>query len=93
MHPRPAKPYEFKLFVRGHSEASARTIQNVRDGLEQRVPGRYSLQVIDVHQQPEQVRELNVIATPTLVRVWPEPSRRSVGCMMHPDAMNRLKLL
>lgn len=85
--------YALKLFVRGLSSASARTIQLVRDSLEERVHGRYSLQVIDVHQQPELARAENVLATPTLIRVSPGPATRSVGSMDHPDAMRRLNLV
>lgn len=93
MIPRPAENYTLKLFIRGQSPGSARTIQLVRESLEHRVHGRYSLQVIDIHQQPDEARALNVLATPTLVRVSPGPSARSVGSMLNPEAVGRLNLV
>ena len=39
----------------------------------------YDLEVIDVYQNPEATRELQVIATPTLVKMLPEPLRRIIG--------------
>ncbi len=92
--PQPGRDsYALKLFVRGHSSGSARTIQTVRDSLEEHVHGRYSLQVIDVHQQPGEASAMHVLATPTLVRVSPGPSMRCVGSMHDIHAAGRLNLV
>ncbi|HEY9871988.1 MAG TPA: circadian clock KaiB family protein, partial [Candidatus Obscuribacterales bacterium] len=39
----------------------------------------YTLKVIDIFKHPEQAEANHISATPTLVRVWPEPVRRIVG--------------
>jgi circadian clock protein KaiB len=46
---------------------------------QERLAGHYELQVIDVYQNPEATRELQVVATPTLVKILPEPLRRIIG--------------
>ena len=41
--------------------------------------GRYDLDVVDVYQDPEATKEFQIIATPTLVKILPEPLRRIIG--------------
>jgi circadian clock protein KaiB len=55
---------------------------------EEKLAGRYDLEVIDVYQHPEATRDLQVVATPTLVKVLPEPLRRIIG-----DLSDREKVL
>ncbi|KLD67087.1 circadian clock KaiB family protein, partial [Luteibacter rhizovicinus] len=50
--------------------------------------GRYELEVIDVYERPETTRDLQIVATPTLVKVLPEPLRRIIG-----DLSDELKVL
>ena len=52
---------------------------------EENLNGRYDLEVIDVYEHPEATRELQVIATPTLVKVLPEPLRRIIGDLSDKD--------
>jgi circadian clock protein KaiB len=46
---------------------------------EEYLKGRYDYEVIDVYQHPEATRDLQIIATPTLVRLDSLPLRRIVG--------------
>lgn len=55
---------------------------------EERLDGKYDLEIIDVYENPEATRELQVVATPTLVKVLPEPLRRIIG-----DLSDREKLM
>lgn len=43
------------------------------------MPGSYDLEVIDVYQQPGLARDNQIVATPTLVKVFPRPMRRFIG--------------
>lgn len=67
------------LFVSGASSASARAIRNVQRMCEERLPGRYELSIIDVHQHRDLARDRRVLATPTLVKQRPAPERMLVG--------------
>ncbi len=80
--------YVLRLFVSGTTSRSQRAIANVQHVCEERLEGRYDLQVVDVYQDPEATRDLQVVATPTLVKLEPGPMRRIVG-----DLSNRSKLL
>jgi circadian clock protein KaiB len=75
----PAERYKLQLFISGSTARSQRAIGNMLRICEQHLQGRYDYEVIDVYQNPEATRELQVIATPTLVKLSPPPLRRIVG--------------
>jgi circadian clock protein KaiB len=71
--------YKLRLFVTGSTARSIRAIANMRKICEENLHGRYDLEVIDVYEHPEATRELQIVATPTLVKILPEPLRRIIG--------------
>ena len=75
----PTSHYKLRLFVTGSTPRSTRAIANMRKICEENLNGRYDLEVIDVYENPEATRELQVIATPTLIKILPEPLRRIIG--------------
>lgn len=75
----PTNHYKLRLFVTGSTPRSTRAIANMRKICEENLNGRYDLEVIDVYENPEATRELQVIATPTLIKILPEPLRRIIG--------------
>ena len=89
---RPAAPepahFVLRLFVTGTTSRSQRAIANLRRICEQDLAGRFDLEVIDVYQNPEATRDLQIIATPTLVKILPQPLRRIIG-----DLSDREKVL
>jgi circadian clock protein KaiB len=81
----PVERYVLRLFVTGTTVRSQHAITNMRLICEQHLAGRYELEVIDVYQEPEKTRDFQVIATPTLVKVLPEPLRRIIGDLSDRD--------
>lgn len=71
--------YRLRLFVTGMTARSIRAIANLKAICEEWLPGRYDLEVLDIHQHPEMAREQDVIAAPTLVKELPPPLRRLIG--------------
>jgi circadian clock protein KaiB len=71
--------YKLRLFVTGSTPRSSRAIANMRKICEENLSGRYDLEVVDVYENPDATRELQIIATPTLVKILPEPLRRIIG--------------
>ncbi len=63
----------------GHSVATERILHNLHELLERSLAQPYTLKVVDVLTNPEQAEIDQVTATPTLVKVWPQPIRRMVG--------------
>lgn len=71
--------YRLRLFITGSTPRSIRAIENMHLICEQKLKGQYDLEIVDVYQNPEATRDLQIIATPTLVKVLPEPLRRIIG--------------
>jgi circadian clock protein KaiB len=74
-----ASHYCLRLFVSGSSPRSARAIRNIQALCEAKLHGRYDLEVIDIYQQPDQVKGEQIVVTPTLVKKFPLPLRRIIG--------------
>src|ERR1700753_3053463 len=75
----PSGRYKLRLFVTGSTPRSTRAIANMRKICEENLHGRYDLEIVDVYENPSATRELQIIATPTLVKILPEPLRRIIG--------------
>jgi circadian clock protein KaiB len=67
------------LFITGSTPRSTAAIQNMRQICAERLEGDYELEVIDVYQHPDATRDYQIVATPTLVKVLPEPLRKIIG--------------
>jgi circadian clock protein KaiB len=74
-----APRYVLRLYVSGATPRSAEAIANLSEICEERLKGRYDLQVIDIYQQPELASERQIVAVPTLIKQLPLPLRRLVG--------------
>jgi circadian clock protein KaiB len=81
----PPGQYELTLFVSGASALSVRAVADARHLCELHLPGRYSLSVIDVHEDPAALTSGRIIAAPTLVKNRPLPVRRLVGDLSQPE--------
>ncbi|HEX2395694.1 MAG TPA: circadian clock KaiB family protein [Bacteroidales bacterium] len=77
--------YLLKLYVSGSSPQSIRAIYNLKKICEEKLKGRYILEIIDLYQKPEVAKEVNLIAAPTLIKRLPLPIRRVIGDMSNAD--------
>ena len=71
--------YLLRLYVTGTTPASTRAIERVQDLCEEHLRGRYDLEIIDIYQLPALAKDQQIVATPTLIKVLPEPLRRFIG--------------
>ena len=71
--------YVLSLYVAGATVRSMNAIENVKTLCEERLHGRYDLEIIDIYREPRAAQENNVIAIPMLVKQSPQPARRMVG--------------
>jgi len=78
---KPPVPYVLRLYIAGMTARSTLAVQNLRTLLEKYLHGHYTLEVIDIYQQPLLAEGDQIIAVPTLIRKLPEPIRRFVGDM------------
>jgi len=80
--------YILCLYVSGSTLKSARAVVNIKRICEEHLKNRYTLEVIDVYQQPDLARRDQIVAVPTLIKRGPLPERRLVG-----DLSNRESVL
>ncbi len=82
--------YEFRfyLYISSETSNSVAPTWNLKSLLDEELKGRYSLEVINVLDNPERAQEDNILATPTLVKTSPPPERRVIG-----DLSDRKKVL
>jgi circadian clock protein KaiB len=83
-----AKKYILKLYITGDTVNSQRAIKNLRSIAEAELKGLYELEIIDVLKDPEPAMEDKILATPTLIKVSPGPTKRIIG-----DLSDKQKLL
>ena len=76
-----ADTYVLRLYITGASPNSIRAVENIKAVCEEYLPGKYELQVIDIHQQPQLAAGEDVIAVPLMVKLSPYPKRRLIGDM------------
>ncbi len=79
--------YVLRLYVTGMTPKSTSAIQNIRKICEEKLKGRYELEVIDIYQQPVLARDEQIIAAPTLVKKLPLPLRKLIGDMSNTERM------
>ncbi len=77
--------YVLRLYVTGTTPQSVRAIANVKKLCEEYLQGRYTLEVIDLYQQPQLAQGEQIIAAPTLIKKLPLPLRRLIGDMSNTE--------
>ncbi len=70
-----------RLFVSGATPRSMRAIAAVRKLCETAAAEGYTLEVIDIYQNPASARENQIVALPTLLKLAPIPKRMFIGDM------------
>jgi circadian clock protein KaiB len=80
--------YQLRLYVAGATPLSVRAIEAIQEVCREHLEGRYDLEVVDIYQLPGRARSDDIVATPTLLRRWPEPVQRLIG-----DLSNRKRVL
>jgi circadian clock protein KaiB len=71
--------WALRLYVAGQSPKSVAAFANLKRICEEHLPGRYTIEVIDLLQHPQLAAGDQILAIPTLVRKLPEPLRKIVG--------------
>ena len=77
--------YTLRLYVAGLTPRSQEALRTVTTICEERLAGRYDLEVIDIYQQPVLAKGDQIIAVPTLIKKLPIPLRKMIGNMADMD--------
>jgi circadian clock protein KaiB len=77
--PRPSATYRLRLFISGATPRSLQAVRNIKMIGERYMGGNYHLEVVDVYQQINLVQDQDIVALPTLIKYFPQPTRRIIG--------------
>ena len=73
--------YELRLYVAGQTTRSLEAFANLKKICEEHLKGRYTIEVIDLLENPKLAAGDKILAIPTLVRKLPEPIRKLIGTL------------
>jgi circadian clock protein KaiB len=73
--------FELTLYVSGASPNSLKAINNIQCIVEEKLKGRYNLQIIDIYQDKSAAVAEQIVALPMLIKRSPLPERRLIGDM------------
>jgi len=79
--------WKLRLYVAGQSPKCVAAVRNLNRFCEQHLAGRYSIEVIDLLENPRLARDDQILAIPTLVRKIPQPLRKIVGDLSDGERM------
>ncbi|MDX2079026.1 MAG: circadian clock KaiB family protein [bacterium] len=72
--------WELRLYVAGQTPKSLTAFSNLKKICEQYLEGKsYTIQVIDLLENPQLAEGDQIVAIPTLVRLLPEPIKKIIG--------------
>jgi len=71
--------YVLRLYITGTTPKSRRAVHNLTKLCQERLAGRYELEVIDIYQQPALAQAEGIVAVPTLLKRLPLPAQRLIG--------------
>jgi len=80
--------WNLRLYVAGQSAKCVAAVRNLNRFCEEHLAGRYSVEVIDLLENPRLARDDQILAIPTLVRKLPVPIQKIIG-----DLSDREKVL
>jgi circadian clock protein KaiB len=71
--------WELRLYIAGQTPKSVLALQNITKYCKEHLEGKYSIEIIDLLQNPQLAEGDQIFAIPTLVRKFPEPLRKIIG--------------
>lgn len=86
--PQNTSPYHLTLYVAGHSPKSRLAIKNLKHLCEDHLFTHYTVEIVDLLQEPKRARADQIVAIPTLVKKLPPPFKKIIG-----DLSNSEKVL
>ena len=72
---------QLRIYVVDANKSSTKAIEDLETLLEDKFSGQYSLEIIDVLDEPERAEIDRILATPTVIKVTPGTERRIVGSL------------
>jgi circadian clock protein KaiB len=77
--------FELRLYVAGQTPKAQRAFANLRKICDEHLAGRYSIEVVDLLEDPQLGKGDQILALPTLVRRLPAPIKKIIGDLSNTD--------
>lgn len=71
--------YRLRLYIAGQTPNSIAAIANLKMICEEKLKGKYRIEVVDLLVKPQLAKGDQIIAIPTLVRRLPPPVKKIIG--------------
>ncbi len=71
--------YLLRLYIAGQTPNSIAAITNLKKICEDKLKGKYRIEVVDLLEKPQLAKGDQIIAIPTLVRKLPPPVKSIIG--------------
>lgn len=71
--------WELRLYIAGQTPKSVLALKNLTKYCKTYLEGKYTIEIIDLLQNPQLAEGDQIFAIPTLVRMVPEPIRKIIG--------------
>ena len=71
--------YRLRLYIAGQTPNSIAAITNLKKICEDKLKGRYRIEVVDLLEKPQLAKGDQIFAIPTLVRKLPPPVKSIIG--------------
>ncbi len=84
---RGSKKYVLRLYIAGLTPRSQKAINNIKKICDEKIPGKYKLEIQDIYKNPIIAKNGQILAVPTLVKELPLPLRKFVGDMSFTDKL------
>ena len=76
-----ASSFSFRIYIAGDAVNSAQALINLQALCRAHLPGRHSIEVVDVFRHPRRALADGIFMTPMLLKLAPGPPRRIVGTL------------
>ena len=88
-HAKKKSTWRLRLYVANRTPRSLLAMANLQSLCDQYLMEGYKIRIVDIEKCPSAAIQNNILATPTLVRVAPEPRKTVIGCLSDPLAVLR----
>ncbi len=81
----PDEMWNLRLYVAGQTPKSLTAFANLKAICEEHLQDRYTIEVVDLLENPTLAKGDQILAIPTLVRKLPPPLRKIIGDLSHTE--------
>ena len=73
--------WAFSLYVAGKTAKSLAAFSNLKQICEANLKGKYSIEIVDLMENPSLAKQHQIVAVPAVVRKLPPPVKKLIGSL------------